>query len=391
MTAQESERIILTNLIAFLRGLRKLGFIVGVDEVRLVLEALVAVGVAEEELCRFAVQSVVVKHGEELPVFRAAWHQFWLSLTRGPHPWLANNTLWANVLQRRTERHRHPQVIWMGATNTTHSTDGARDTDDLAEVTVKTGASSLESMEHKDFAELTELERQQFMNAGPHRAMPRYLSQRWRPATRGARIDLSATLRKGMQQGEWVELIKGHREQKPRPVVFLCDVSGSMDPYSRMILRFIHLLARSGVPMETFTLGTNLYRITKTLKLRNVDEVLAQLSAQIPDLSGGTRIAKCLRAFNSEWSRRVLRHRAIVILATDGLDSGNDLDLKRQLAHLTRLASRVVWWNPNLRDPKFEPTARGTSVFYETVDEMWPASSWLHLEQFWQSCTAASR
>lgn len=374
--------ILLHNLLAFLRGLHNLGFLVGVDEAKMVLLALTKVGVEEEEVCRFAVQTVVVKHVEELPVFQVAWQEFWQSLTRGPHPWLANNTLWANVLQRFTERHRHPQVIWLGSSQGVSSREH-ESTSDLTEVHLQTGASARNTLQQKDFAELTDLERQELLRAHLPKSMPRYRAHRWIKAKHGKMVDLGTTVRQGVQFGEWIQLTSRRRRWKPRPVVVLCDVSGSMDPYSRMVLRFVHLLTRSHGGVETFTFGTNLHRVTNVFKYRDPDFALTQLSREIPDYSGGTRIAECLNQFNRNWSSRVIHHKAIVILATDGLDSGNEEDLKRELIRLSRNASRVVWWNPNLRDPGFQPIARGTSVLYDTVDEMWPASSWVHLEQFW--------
>lgn len=377
----------LTNVIALLRGLRKLGFHVGVDETRQVLAALRAVGVRDEQVCQYAVQAVVVKHPEEIALFQVAWGQFWYFLTRGPHPWLTNNTLWAHVLQRRSQRHRHPQVIWMGANQREAPPDTARDESDATEIRCKTGANRAEVLAHTDFAQLTELEKNELLRTRISFGAPMYRSHRWEETRHGRNVDLNRTLRKGVQQGEWLELLKRRRREKPRPVVVLLDVSGSMDPYSRMILRFVHLLARANVPVEAFTLGTRLHHVTRILKLREMEGVLAQLSERVPDFSGGTRIAECLSAFNRGWSKRVFRRRAVLILATDGLDSGSEQELERELGLLSRFAGRLVWWNPNLRDPRFLPTARGTAVFYRSVDEMWPVSSWVHLEQFWASWT----
>jgi len=373
---------LVVNVLSFLRGLRRLGLIIGTQEERLVLQALDAIGCEQRETWKNAIAAVVVKHPQDMPLFDAAWQQFLFQLNRPREPWLARNTLLVNVTQLRVDRHQHPEIIWMGRGKASED-----DQEPLSETwqtaMFHSGASQREVLRQKEFGRLTLLE-QQAMSRWRVVATPLWKkSHRMKSARRGARIDVAKTLRGGLRAGELLTLAKHARAVRERPVIFICDVSGSMDPYSRMFIRFGHALARVGIRVETFVFSTRLTRITNALRIRDADRALEEVSAYAQDFSSGTRLAEALATFNRQYARRLLHRGALVFLATDGFDTGSDTDLRAELGRLARLAHRVIWLNPLLGDPDFQPTARGIRTMSTLVDEVLPAHNWASLESAW--------
>jgi hypothetical protein len=157
-----------------------------------------------------------------------------------------------------------------------------------------------------------------------------------------------------------------------RPLVLICDISGSMDRYSRMLLRFVHALEHGLDSVEVFVFGTRLTRITRELRKRDVDQAIEDVVASVDDWSGGTRIGEAIKTFNYEWSRRVLRSGATVVVISDGWDRGDPDLLGVEMARLQRSCRRLIWLNPLLRFSGFEAKARGIKSMLPHVDELRP-------------------
>lgn len=194
-------------------------------------------------------------------------------------------------------------------------------------------------------------------------------SRRRRPARRG-RPDVRRTVRTALRTGgEAVQRAHTGPSTRPRRVVLLCDVSGSMEPYARALVRFLHtaVVARSRV--EAFALGTRLTRITRELSSRDPDRALARAAASVTDWSGGTRLGEGLRAFNDGWGVRGLARGAVVVVLSDGWDRGDPEVLAEQMSRLQRVAFRVVWVNPLKATPDYAPLARGMAAALPFVDE----------------------
>jgi uncharacterized protein with von Willebrand factor type A (vWA) domain len=155
-------------------------------------------------------------------------------------------------------------------------------------------------------------------------------------------------------------------------VVALCDVSGSMARYARMLLRFLHALASSRERVHVFTFGTRLTNVTRLLRRRDADQALVAVGRAVRDWDGGTRIGECLREFNVRWSRRLLSQGAVTLLLTDGLDRGEGVDLAAETERLRLSCRRLVWLNPLLRYESFEPLAAGIQAMLPHVDEFRP-------------------
>jgi uncharacterized protein with von Willebrand factor type A (vWA) domain len=195
-------------------------------------------------------------------------------------------------------------------------------------------------------------------------------SRRFRPARGGPRLDARATLRNTMTTfGEPVLLLRRATRPKRRPLVILCDVSGSMEAYTRLLLHMSHALAREWGRVETFTFGTRLTRITRELRERRPDAALGRVSRTVEDWSGGTRIGDALHEFNVRWSRRVLGRGAVVLLVTDGWERGDWSRLDDEAARLQRAAYRLIWLDPLSGTRDYSPDSSGARTLVAHVDD----------------------
>jgi len=205
-------------------------------------------------------------------------------------------------------------------------------------------------------------------------------TRRWK-AGQGSAVDLRRMLRRGVRYAaEPVDLPRRARVERPRPLVLLCDVSGSMERYSRMLLEFVAGLSADPGRVESFVFATRLTRITRRLRRRRFDEVLAGIAGDVPDWAGGTRIGDALRAFNVRWARRVLGRGPVVLLISDGWDRGDPATLAREIARLQRSCHRLVWLNPLLGSPAYEPLTRGMQTALPFIDDFLPVHNLVSLE-----------
>ena len=225
--------------------------------------------------------------------------------------------------------------------------------------------------------------------------VPPLLTRRHQPAARGARVDWRRTMRHACRHGGEVSALARVECRKSWPnLVVLCDISGSMSSYSRMVLHFLHAVANTKgagwAKVHGFTFGTRLTNISRHLARRDVDEALAAAGAETQDWEGGTRIGSCLRAFNRDWSRRVLGQGAVVLLITDGLDRDDPEALSREMQRLQLSARRLIWLNPLLRWEGFAPRAQGIRAMLPHVDSFRAGHSIASLEDLTAALTRAN-
>jgi uncharacterized protein with von Willebrand factor type A (vWA) domain len=174
------------------------------------------------------------------------------------------------------------------------------------------------------------------------------------------------------QGGVPLDLKWRERKERMRPLVLICDISGSMDRYSRLLLRFVHALEHGLDAVEVFVFGTRLTRITRELRKKNVDQAIADVVSSVDDWSGGTRIGESIKFFNYKWSRRVLRSGATVVVISDGWDRGDPQLLGTEMARLQRSCRRVIWLNPLLGAPGYQPLTQGIRASLPYVDHFLP-------------------
>ena len=229
-------------------------------------------------------------------------------------------------------------------------------------------ASEQEALAARDFSTFSaeQLEEVLRLTVQIARRLARRVSRRRRPVRRRGRVDLRRTLRANLTRGEIIELRYRRRKKRKVRLVLLCDVSGSMDLYSRFLLQFLFALQHVFSRVETFTFSVHLTRVTEYLKARSYREVLRRLQ-DVRDWSGGTRIGESLAEFNRQWAYLVDR-RTIVILLSDGWDTGDPDVLATELLRIKRRAGRVIWLNPLLGNPSYEPLTRGMAAALPLVD-----------------------
>lgn len=197
--------------------------------------------------------------------------------------------------------------------------------------------------------------------------------RRLKPGRKRHRLNLRGTIRKNIfPTQDFVELAWRKQKWKPRPLIILCDISGSMETYTRILMHFIFTLHAINPRLEAFTFGTRLNRITHTLRHKDVDDTMDLLTVSIKDWSGGTRIGETLETFNLLWARRVLGGGAVVLIISDGWDTGNVEKLKNEIDRLHRSCHRLIWLNPNLGYDDFQPLTRGVQTLLPYTDIFLP-------------------
>jgi uncharacterized protein len=247
--------------------------------------------------------------------------------------------------------------------------------------------STTEVLRNKDFAQMSAAEiiaaREQI--AKLHLPADEVKTRRYIPNAHGLRVDPRRSFRRSLKAGgSAIDLAFRARNVRHPPIVALCDISGSMNEYTRILLHFFHALGESR-RVSTFLFGTRLTNVTRALRARDVDDALSLCSGQVKDWSGGTRIGEALHRFNREWSRRVLGQGAIVLLFTDGLERDDTHMLGLEMERLRKSCRRLIWANPLLRYGAFEAKAQGIRAMLPHVDEFRPIHSLANMADLCQA------
>lgn len=353
------------NVAAFCRVLRAAGLPLGPAHTIDACRALAAVGLRRREDTRHALAAVLVKRQAERPLFDHAFELFW----RLPGETGREATHGAGLA------HNAPPAASRRLAQALARLERASGGEKPPSPDARFAFSSDEVFRRKDFAQMSTAEQRDAADALAHfrpPAPPRQ-TRRYRTSTRGPRIDMRATLRGSLPRGaEVFKLLRKKPVRRPAELVALCDISGSMAPYSRVLLHFLHGLARRSMPVQAFVFGTRLSNITRDLRHRDVDDALARVARSVHDWGGGTRIGAALHEFNRLWSRRLLSRGAVVLLITDGLDRAAGSGLGAEMERLHKSARRLIWLNPLLRYDRFEPKSLGIRAMLPHVDAMLP-------------------
>ena len=362
------------NVLHFVRVLRAAGMPVGPAKVIDAIAAIEAVGVANKTDFREALAAVLVSRHEQIALFEQAFDVFWRN------PKLLEKMVAAllpRVYSRADDSRDQPELPsrLAQAMQPSKLPDSRPDDEDEVELDAAFTFSPREVLQAKDFATMTadELAQVKTMLARLKLPLPEIAVRRTRAAARGHRIDLRATLR-GMTgaAGAVAPLAFRARVHQTPPLVVLCDISGSMDRYARMLLHFLHAITNDRHRVHTLVFGTRLTNITRHLKHRDVDVALERVTESVQDWAGGTRIGASLGEFNRRWSRRLLGQNAVVLLISDGLDAESGEGLEFEVERLAKSCSRLVWLNPLLRYPGFEARPAGIRAMLPHVDDFLP-------------------
>ena len=354
-----SDNALIGNIVLFGRILRRAGLSVDADQTRRFADVLALLGFDRRDDVKAAGRAVFVRRREERAVYDAAFDLFW-------RPSTARGAV-STALPRLRQKERSPTDVAFGP-----DAPPEIDVTDAVDDTARVGASVREALRTADFAELTPAEARDAaaMLAALRPRLPLRPSRRRRPGRRGKRLAARAMLRASLGTGgEPLAWRFWQRSSRPRPIVLVCDISGSMERYSRFLLRFAHALARSGAPVEVFVFGTRLTRITRELRVRDPDAALQGVAGKVVDWSGGTRIGASLRELNRRWVRRTIRSGAVVIIVSDGWERDDPAQLAREMATLRRSCRRLIWLDPLAGRPGFEPSTQGLRAALPYVDE----------------------
>jgi uncharacterized protein with von Willebrand factor type A (vWA) domain len=278
---------------------------------------------------------------------------------------------------------RRQRLVRSGLRLVADAGDDGEDTGDARPTqSAQAAASSVEQLRHRDVSTLTPAEREQVRRllAALHLPGERRTSRRRRRSPRGG-VDRARTLRTWLAAGGEPARLRHHAPvRRPRRVVLLVDVSGSMESYAEALLRFAHAASRGSSPAEVFALGTRLTRLTRELSLRDPDAAMAAVAARLVDAGGGTRLGELLKQFLDQWGQRGTARGAVVVVLSDGWERGDAALLGNQMARLHRLAHRVVWSNPRKAAPGYAPLAAGMAASLPHVDDFLEGHSVAALE-----------
>jgi uncharacterized protein len=357
------------RIAAFTRFLRDRGVRVPGGRALDVIEALTHVDAGARDDVYHVCRALLISRHEDQPTFDRAFDDFWGTAAAAAE---------ATAYLRPTA----PDSVVPAALDATGGAaeDGEPSADEtMGALGVWSDASRLAD---KDFAEFTPAEIARAAAALArlpwHPGWRR--SRRWQPG-RGPTVDLRRALRRSVRSGgELVALPPRRRRRRPRPLVLVCDVSGSMARYSRMLVHFAHAIAggraRGGEHgrgrVEVFLFSTALTRVSRDLRVRQLNDAAQAVARAVPDWSGGTRIGAALRELHRQWGGRVLGRGAVVLLVSDGWDRGDPDDLARQMARLRRRSSRLVWLNPLIGTLDYAPLTRGLRAALPFVDDFLP-------------------
>jgi uncharacterized protein with von Willebrand factor type A (vWA) domain len=342
--------------VIFARRLRAEGMTVPTGSVALFVEALNAVDPLDGDNVYWAARVVLVKRPEDIDAFDRAFASFWLGRT-------GNSPPAAVAVEERA------------GVDCPERTADTLTAEPPSAATAVLRYSPVEVLRSKDFGDYTaaDFAEAQLLMARLRATASMRRSRRRRPARwrRDHAPDIRATVRRALRTGgEPIRRAWYAPSLQPRRLVLLCDVSGSMDLYSRALLRFMHAAVAGRRRVEAFAMGTRLTRLTRELSSRDPDQALKSAGVAVADWSGGTRLGDSLRAYNDGWGMRGMSRGAVVVILSDGWERGDPTVIADQMARLSRVAYRVVWVNPLKASPGYAPLARGMAAALPYIDEL---------------------
>lgn len=354
--------------VGFGRVLRSAGVDVPVGSVVSYAQALGCIGLASQVGVYWAGRATLIHRPEDVAIYDGAFRAFWLG--RLPAPGAPPVAV--------------PVTVMLDEEGEARPVAEEPDLEEATGLTLTVRFSPAEVLRARDFATCTPAELAEayrLMAKVRLRASLRPSRRRVATRHRGSRPDLRRTVRSALRAGgepmrrAWSE--PGYR---PRRVVLLCDVSGSMEPYARALVRFCHVAVAGGTRVEAFTLGTRLTRVTRELSQHDPDVALDRAAQRVQDWSGGTRLGEGVATFNNIWGVRGMARGAIVVILSDGWDRGDPVVLAKEMARLHRVAHRVIWVNPLKASPGYAPLARGMAAALPYVDQLVEGHSLASLE-----------
>ena len=365
------------NVMFFVRTLRAAGLPVGPGKLLDCLRAVEAVGLKRRDDFYWALHSVLVNRRDQQELFDQAFHVFWRN------PKFLERIMGMMLPELQSEGVRPEDSMELSrrlaeAMKAEKPGEGRGDEEEEVEIDAVMTWSDKEVLRDQDFEKMTaeEVARAKQLIKAMRLPIMQVRTRRFERGHAGARADLRATLRAALRSGsDTIPLKWKRRKRRHPPLVILCDISGSMSRYSRLVLHFMHAITNDRDRVHSFVFGTRLSNITRYLRNSDVDLALEKAGEVVDDWAGGTRIGACLEEFNRVWGRRVLGQGAVVLLITDGLDREGAEGLTEEMDRLHRSCRRLIWLNPLLRYDAYAPKSTGAKAILPHVDEFRPVHS----------------
>ncbi|WP_171129228.1 MULTISPECIES: VWA domain-containing protein [unclassified Ruegeria] len=366
------------NITHFARALRKAGLPIGPGRVIDAIRAVQAAGFTEKQDFYWTLHACFVNRPEHRTVFAQVFRMYWRDPRYMEHMMAMMLPAIRGVQEERKAdagEKRAAEALLDGVEQDAPEPVAQDEGETEIEIDATQTASSEERLRNLDFEQMSTAEIAQAKRVLAQMSLPvkPIMSRRGQASHLGYRIDRARTLRAAIRQGgELRDIARQHPKPRWPNLVALCDISGSMSQYSRIILHFLHTVSNAKgagwAKVHAFTFGTRLTNITRHLHQRDVDAALAAAGAEAQDWEGGTRIGDCLHQFNRDWSRRVMGQGAVVLLITDGLERGDPEGLEKEIERLHLSSKRLIWLNPLLRWDGFAPKAQGVAAMLPHVD-----------------------
>ena len=373
------------NITGFGRALRRAGVSVDASRIALAQQAAMLVGLDSKPDLSAAIESVLVSREPDRLVFRELFDAYFRD------PEMANKLL-AQMLPsaegKAAPSKRRPRVREALSPQKAVAQAMPKPTETKVEFDAAMTASDLQRLQHADFNALsaTEYHLVARLARDIHLPIPCVPARRTQPGSRGSRIHWPGVMHQAAQTGgELLRLPRLQRRAQPLPLLVLVDVSGSMERYARLLLAFLHTATRTHRRRDVFAFGTHLTDLTPAFALGDTDAMLAAASDLIADFAGGTRLGESLVTLRQRHARRLVGRRTLVLVITDGLDTGEPAELAQELVWLRRHSRRLLWLNPLLRFDGYAPTARGAAVLHRYAHGMVAVHNLEHLQDLARS------
>ena len=383
---------LLENLMFFARTLRAAGLPIGPGRVIEALRAVETVGIGRREDFYWTLHSVFVNRQDQRPIFDQAFHVFWRNpqLLERMMAMLLPSIIAPDDANKGEEISRRLAEALKAELG---DGEGEAPEEEELEIDAAMTYSARELLQRADFEKMSVADLDQAKRLIARMTLPimDLPTRRFAPDPHGRLIDMRATLRAALRSGGLPALRRRNPRRRHPPLVIICDISGSMSRYSRIVLHFMHAVTNYRDRVFAFLFGTRLTNITRLLRHRDVDVALDRVARSVEDWSGGTRIGHCLAEFNAKWSRRVLGQGAVVLFISDGLDRDIGEGLEREMERLHKSCRRLIWLNPLLRYDAYEPKSMGARAIMPHIDDFRPVHNLESLADLGAVLTAPGR
>ena len=365
-------------VIVFGRFLRQAGCPIGSGEIMSAINACSHIEITNRLDFRQALKSCLISNYKLLPLFDQLFDIYWRNPDKIKNVSDILRKLYESSLARDDIKSMKEQIQDMykkkvdGLNNKNENEENEENEEKAYDVYLYSPNEQLKKKRFDSYND-SELEEAKKFIKNQRWELPKRKLRRLKSGKVPYRLDIRNTIRNNIfPSQDFIKLNWKQPKRRERPLVVLMDISGSMDHYTRILIHFLHTISLKGNKIEGFTFGTRLTRITRLIKEKSVNDSIEKINSLVKDWSGGTKIGETIKDFNLLWARRVLGNGAVVLIITDGWDTGNSKLLNQEFDRLKKSCNRLIWLNPNLGYQDFEPLTSGVQIMMKYVDNFLP-------------------